>query len=119
MAVGENRRGGQAAALVCRLQWWGEVLLQHNVRMCVPVFLTFLMKHFSKARGHKRGALKIETSRVLLWHSRLRIWHCHCSGLGHHCGMGSIPGPGTSTCLGVAKKKKKKKRERERLVPWV
>ena len=32
------------------------------------------------------------------WHSRLRIWYCHCCGLGCYCGMGSIPGPGTFTC---------------------
>ena len=25
---------------------------------------------------------------VPLWHSRLRIQHCHCSGLGYCCGMG-------------------------------
>ena len=32
--------------------------------------------------------------RVLWWLSRLSIWHFHCSGLGHCCGMGSVPGPG-------------------------
>ena len=35
---------------------------------------------------------------VLLWHSQLSIWHCHCSGSGCCCGMGSIPCPGTFTC---------------------
>ena len=30
----------------------------------------------------------------LLWHSRLKIPHCHC------CGAGLIPGPRTSTCEG-------------------
>ena len=25
---------------------------------------------------------------VLLWCSRLRIWQCHCSGLGHCHGVG-------------------------------
>ena len=34
-----------------------------------------------------------------MWCCRLRIWHCHCSGLGHCCGMGLIPGWGTSACL--------------------
>ena len=29
--------------------------------------------------------------------------HCHCSGLGHSCGEGLIPGPGTSTLSGEAK----------------
>ena len=35
---------------------------------------------------------------VLFWHSGLRIWHCRCSGLGHRCGTGLIPGPGTPSC---------------------
>ena len=29
---------------------------------------------------------------VLLWLSGLRIWYCHCSGLGCCCGVGLIPG---------------------------
>ena len=32
------------------------------------------------------------------WLSRLRIWHCHCSGLDCCCDTVSILGPGTSTC---------------------
>ena len=59
----------------------------------------------------------VETSpRVPLWHSRLRISHCRCSGSGrcygsgHCCGSGSIPGPGTSTCCGCSQKE----REREK-----
>ena len=43
---------------------------------------------------------------VPLWHSGLRIWCCHCSSLGHCCGAGSIPGPGTSICYGCGQKKK-------------
>ena len=46
---------------------------------------------------------------VLLWCSRLRIQHGHCSSLGGCCGSGSIPGPGTSTGCGCGKRKKKKK----------
>ena len=54
--------------------------------------------------------LKINTIRKILmnlivlkiksipwWPSGLRIWHCHCCGLGHCYGTSSIPGPGTST----------------------
>ena len=26
-----------------------------------------------------------------MWHSGLRIWHCHCSGSGCCCGMGLMP----------------------------
>ena len=36
----------------------------------------------------------------LLWHSGIRIQHCHCSGSCHWYGMGLFPGPGTSTCRG-------------------
>ena len=41
---------------------------------------------------------------VLLWHSRLRIQHCHCSSLGLCYGVGSIPGRENFTCCGWAKK---------------
>ena len=41
--------------------------------------------------------------RVLLWHSRLRIWCCHCS-LGHCYGASLIPGPGTCACHGCSQK---------------
>lgn len=43
---------------------------------------------------------------VLLWHSRLRMQHCHWRGLGCGCGMGSIPGSGTFICQGHSPKKK-------------
>ena len=42
------------------------------------------------------------------WLSRLRIQHCHCSGSGHCCGVGSIPGLGTFRCCGHDQKKEKK-----------
>ena len=45
---------------------------------------------------------------VVLWHCRLRIQHCHCSGVGHCCGSGSVPSLGISHAAGAAKKKKKK-----------
>ena len=39
--------------------------------------------------------------------SRLRIWLCHCNCLGHCCGTGSIPLPGTSAYHGCGQLKKK------------
>ena len=39
-----------------------------------------------------------------MWHSGLRIQHCHCSGLGRCYGVDSIPDPGTSTCRGCGQK---------------
>ena len=50
--------------------------------------------------------------------SRLRIWHYHCSALGHFCGVGSIPGPGTSACRGCSQKKKKKKNPKTKNKGW-
>ena len=47
---------------------------------------------------------------LTLWHSGLRIQHCHCNSLGCCCGMGSVPGLGTSACLRHGQKKKGKKR---------
>ena len=38
--------------------------------------------------------------------SRLRIWYCHCSSLGHCCGMGLISSLGTSICPGCVQKRK-------------
>ena len=50
--------------------------------------------------------IKTQSSMVALW---LRIWSCHCCGLGHCWGMSSIPGPRTSACHRCSQKKKKKK----------
>ena len=54
-----------------------------------------------------------------MWCSRLRIWHCHCSGSGHCYGMGWIPGLETSHALGMAKKKENyNKGKRRKLETW-
>ena len=45
---------------------------------------------------------------VLLWHSRLRIRHCHSCGIVRNCGWDLIPSPGTFICHGCGQKKKKK-----------
>ena len=41
--------------------------------------------------------------------SGLRIWPCHCCGLGHCCDSGSVPGLGTPTCCRLGEKREKKK----------
>ena len=41
----------------------------------------------------------------------MRIQYYHYCGLGHFCGTGLIPGPGTSACHGHSQKKKKKKKK--------
>ena len=49
---------------------------------------------------------------VLLWHSRLRIWHCYCSGLG--------PGYKPPHDWSVPKKNKterKKEKKKKEIVP--
>ena len=45
---------------------------------------------------YNKNVLKIGKG-ILSWLSRLRIWCCHCSGLGGCYGVGLIPGPGTTT----------------------
>ena len=68
-----------------------------------------------KKQNNVTGCLfKTITQGVLLWLSRVRIWHCHCSSLGCCCGLGSVPGPGTSTYCGCSQKKKKKKKKKKR-----
>ena len=54
-----------------------------------------------------RIAIKKKKSGILSWGSRLRIQQCHCSSLGHCCGVGSIPGLGTCTWHRGSQKKKK------------
>ena len=44
------------------------------------------------------------SSGVPWWPNRLRIWHCHCHGLGHCCDLVSISGLGNSACCGGQKK---------------
>ena len=44
---------------------------------------------------------------------RLRIWHCHCSGLGHCCDVSLIPGPGISRATDVARKNKNKNKKNQ------
>ena len=47
----------------------------------------------------------MSSSRVFLWHTGLRIWHCHCSSSGYCCGVGLIPSLGTSICCKCGQKK--------------
>ena len=44
----------------------------------------------------------------VLWHSRLRIWHCHCNSSGCCCGVGLIPDLEISTCCEHSQKEKGK-----------
>ena len=39
------------------------------------------------------------------WLSGLRIWHCHCCGLGCCCGTDSVPGPRTCAWHGHSQTK--------------
>ena len=50
---------------------------------------------------------------VPMWFSRLRIWHCHCSGSGCCCGVGSIPGPGIYACHTCDQKERDRKGKKE------
>ena len=49
--------------------------------------------------------LKVVSGGVPWWLSSLGTWRCHCCGLGHYCGVVSIPGSGTSVCLRRGKKR--------------
>ena len=54
--------------------------------------------------------MKTKNSGVPLWCNRLRI-RCHCTGLGHWCGMSLIPGLGISTCCRHIQNKQKRTKE--------
>lgn len=49
---------------------------------------------------------EMQVQGVPVWHSQLRIWHCHCGG----AGSGSILGPG-NFCMPQMEPKKKKKKQ--------
>ena len=61
----------------------------------------------------KEGSIKEEKKKSLgvpWWLSRLGIQCCHYYGLGHCCGAGLIPDPGTSACCGHSKKQTNKQK---------
>lgn len=66
-------------------------------------FSCFLF-HFSKWQLHSKSC----GWGVSLWGNGFRIWCCPCCGLGHCCGVCSIPGPGICTCCECGPKKKKR-----------
>ena len=55
---------------------------------------------FRDSKNHWRCFLNIHIS----GRSRLRIWHCHCSSLGHCGGAGVIPGRERPHAMGVTNK---------------
>ena len=63
---------------------------------------------FAQITPFFKAECEISVRGVFLWCSGLRIWHCHCSGLGNCCGVGLIPVPGTSIYCRCGLKKKKK-----------
>ena len=71
--------------------------------MCVCVCVFYFLLHYF----HLLPQLISTKSGVLLWCSRLRIWHCHCCDLGHCFGVSSIMAQKFPYSLGAAKKKKK------------
>ena len=61
--------------------------------------------YHQRGEGREEGQCGVDVHKtsykeVSLQLSKLRIQHCHCSGLGHCCSEGSIPGWGTFTCRG-------------------
>ena len=90
-----------------------------NVNMLRPTIIKGLQLHYKTALLYVYSAHRESTKLKLLRGiplscGGLRIWHCHCSSLGHCCGVGSIPGPGTSTCHGCSPQKITRKICREK-----
>ena len=70
-------------------------------------------RHDQKAKPKKKNKRTI--NEIPWWPRRLKIWHCHCCGLGHCCGVGSAPGPRTSTCFACDQKEKNKQTNKKKL----
>ena len=62
-------------------------------KSCVPRSPT--VTRLQNINGKKKKKIP---SGVPLWHSGLRILHCHCSSSGHCCDTGLIPRLGIYTC---------------------
>lgn len=58
----------------------------------------------------KNKTKKPKHAGILLWCSKLRIWCCPCSSLGHCCGTGFISGLETSTYHRYGPKQKQKQK---------
>ena len=57
-------------------------------------------------KSRTKCAKEMEPMGVPWWFSGLRIWRCHCCGLGHCCGTCSISGLGISACCRSGQKNK-------------
>ena len=70
-------------------------------------FLLLPTQHMHKHWSfYRKSFIFILHMGVLLWYSRLKIQCCCFSGLGHSCGVSSIPVPGNSTYHRCGQKKK-------------
>ena len=61
---------------------------------------------YSHAVGKEKQSCR--NSLVARW---VKIQGCHCCGLSHGSGAGSVPGPGTFSRCGCCEEKKKKKKK--------
>ena len=88
------------------------LLLRTLSRSCTvaSVYISLVKSSFSAKWQCEQLKIDIITKQevkdveVLLWCSKVGIWHCHCSGLGCCHGTSSIPGLGTSKCCGHGQK---------------
>ena len=67
--------------------------------------------HHQPQQKNSRTSSKRWAIGVPWWLSRLRTWHCHCSGSGYCCGVDSIPSQGTYAYCGHALPPKKMKKQ--------
>ena len=117
--LGSSCRGSVVTNLISMRTWVRSLALLSQIRIwccwklwCRPAaaapvhLLTQEPPYAAGAALKQTNKQKKCLSGVLLQHSGLRIWHCHCSSLGHCHGLGSIPGPGTPTHCGNGKKEK-------------
>ena len=86
--------------------------LYHHINLC---FCSQVLEPLRYSRDSSPSLILISVLfiGVPLWYSRLRIWCCHCSGLGHCYGASLILSPGTSTCHRWGQKSKKEKKKKK------
>ena len=106
--ISDISRALSTVSILGPAQWIKDpVLLQQWCRSQLQLKSDPWPRNFHMPRGGQKKKKRKEKKKYLLmlrvtgvpwWLRRLRIWGCHCSGLGHSCGTGLIPGPGTSAC---------------------
>ena len=91
---------GHQILVQLKMTFWGRKVHMWDTfsfwPFCSIFYIILQAREFQELNVINFISLNTQFGEFPLWLSRLRIWHCHC------CGMGSFPALGTSTCCRCA-----------------